>query len=380
LRIAHFMLGRCNPESANGIDKSVFFMSSAQAALGHAVALFSVSRKPAIPVPGVETRTYAALMKVQLPALSLWQNLRDWHPDVVHIHSLYVPANALLAHALRREGIPYVITPHGATDEHVMLRRNYLKRPYRALIERPTLNRAAFVHAIADQRSIIDYGVTSPIVIAPNGIDFASVPRDLDRHACRARIAISNRARLALFLGRLDRLHKGLDILINAFADVAPNVPELVLVLVGPDQDDSRRILLELTERRGVAARVIFRDAAVGTAKFQLLAAADFIVHPSRWEAGVPFSVLEALAVGRPCLVSRAADPEASIARHDAGLVVEPTIAAVARGLEQLGRASNDTLTWQGQRATVLARREFSWPRVAHTLIDGYATHATVSN
>jgi glycosyltransferase involved in cell wall biosynthesis len=143
LRIAHFMVGRCNPDSANGVDKSVYYLSSAQASLGEDVSLFSVSSKPPIPIPGVETRTYPPAIMLDLPRRSLWRDLRDWYPDVVHIHSLYVPANALLAQVLRRKGIPYVITPHGATGEYVTLRRSYLKRPYRILIERPTLNRAA---------------------------------------------------------------------------------------------------------------------------------------------------------------------------------------------------------------------------------------------
>jgi glycosyltransferase involved in cell wall biosynthesis len=260
-----------------------------------------------------------------------------------------------------------------------MLRRSYLKRPYRALIERPTLNRAAFVHAIADQRSITNYGVTAPVVIAPNGIDSASVPEGLDKQACRTKMAISDQSRLALFLGRLDRVIKGLDVLINAFADVAPHVNDLVLILVGPDRGDSRRILMDLAARRRVASRVMFWGPAFGAEKFELLAAADFVVHPSRSEAGVPISVLEAMAVGRPCLVSNAADPQAIIARYDAGVTVQPTISAVARGLEQLGMASNESLREQGERAGVLARELFSWPRVARTLVEGYARHAKVS-
>jgi glycosyltransferase involved in cell wall biosynthesis len=376
MRIAHFMVGRCNPDSANGIDKSVYYLSSAQAALGHDVSLFSLSAKPAIPVPGVEAQTYAPLLKLDLPAWSFWRNLCDWRPDVVHIHSLYVPANALLAHGLRHRGIPYVITPHGATNKHVMLRRSYVKRPYRALVERPTLNRAAFVHAIADQGAIRDYGVISPVVVAPNGIDPGLVPDDLDQLACRAREALGNQTRLALFLGRLDHITKGLDLLIEAFADVAPQMEDLFLVLVGPDRRPSRRVLVDLVVRRGVASRVVFWGPVYGAEKFGLLAAADFVVHPSRSEGGMPTSVLEALAVGRPCLVSSAADPQAVIARYDAGEVVEPTVAAVARGLEQLGGASNETLRRQGERATVLAREEFSWPSVARTLVDGYARYA----
>jgi glycosyltransferase involved in cell wall biosynthesis len=376
VRIAHFMLGRCNPDSANGVDKSVYYLSSAQATLGHDVSLFSVSPKPAISVPGVQTQTYAPLMKLDLPR-SLWRELLDWHPDVVHIHSLYVPANALLAQRLRRRGVPYVITPHGATNEQVMLRRSYLKRPYRAFIERPMLSRAAFVHAIADQASIRNFGVTAPVVVAPNGIDPSSVPRDLARHPYRARLGLDKQTRVALFLGRLDPVHKGLDLLIDAFADATSSVEKFVLILVGPDHGTSRRILTDLAMRRGVASRVAFPGPVFGADKFAFLAAADFFVHPSRWEAGVPISVLEALTVGRPCLVSHAADPEAVISRYDAGVVVEPTVDGITRGLKQLGGASSERLRRQGERATVLAREEFSWPHTARTLVDAYARYAT---
>jgi len=370
------MLGRCNPESANGIDKAVYHVSSAQAALGNAVSVFSVSPKPVIPVPGVQVHTYPPATVLNLPRRALQRDLLSWRPDVVHIHSLYVPANAVIAQVLRRSGVPYVITPYGAADQHLMMRRSYVKRPYRALVERPTLNRAAFVHAIDDERSIFDYGVTSPVVSAPSGIDFAAVPEALDRNTCRTSVGVSKHTRLAVFIGRLDPVQKGLDILIDAFAGVATQMPELILLLVGPDHHNSRRALSDLTVRRGLSSRVIIREAAFGQAKFELLGAADFAVHPSRWEA-MPFSVLEALAAGRPCLVSHAADPAGLIARHEAGVVVEPTIGAVARALDQLGSASNDELTRMGRHAFRLARAEFSWPRVAQTLVDGYARHAT---
>jgi glycosyltransferase involved in cell wall biosynthesis len=365
------MLGRCNPDSANGIDKSVYYLTSAQAALGHTVSLFSLSPKPALPVPGVQARTYRPLLKVGLPP-ALWRGLRDWRPDVVHIHSLYVPANAMLARALRRREIPYVVTPHGATDERLLRRRAYLKRPYRALVERPTLNRAAFVHAIADQSAIRAYGVTAPVVVAPNGIDASSVPQDLDGAAVRARLNLGRGTRLAVFLGRLDRDHKGLDLLVAAFAEVR-RTTDLALVLVGPDREGSRLALEDLAARRGIAGDITFWGAAYGREKFDLLAAADFVVHPSRWEAGVPLAVLEALCVGRPCLVSQAADPTSCIPRHEAGLVVEPTVAGVAEGLRRMATASEEALARQGRQAGMLARTEFTWPKTARTVTEAYA-------
>ena len=377
MRVAHFLVGRCNPDGSNGVDKSVYHLTSAQAALGHDVAVFSVSPKPAIPFPGVDARTYVPATALDLPSRELWRSLRAWRPDVVHIHSMYIPANAVIARALRRRGIPYVITPHGAASEYVMRRRPYLKRPYRIFVERPVLNRAAFVHAIADQEAIRNYGVTVPVVVAPNGIDMASVPTDLDRRACRSGTVLDGRGRVALFIGRLDHVRKGLDLLIEAFAEAAPRLNELCLVLVGPDHPGSRQFLDDLAARRGVSSRVVFWGPAFGSDKFKLLAAADFLVHPARTEAGVPASVLEALAVGRPCLVTRPSDPQAVLARYGAGVIVEPTVSALARGLQQMAGADEETLRRQGERGGMLAREEFSWPRTARSLIEGYARYAT---
>jgi glycosyltransferase involved in cell wall biosynthesis len=383
MRIAHFVVGRCNPDGSNGVDKSVVHLAMAQAGLGHDLSIFGLSAKPAIPIPGVDARTYPPAStppaRIELPSRRLWRDLLAWQPDVVHIHSLYIPANAVVARGLRHHRIPYVITPHGAASEYVMRRRPQLKRAYRALVERPTLNRAAFVHAIADQQAIREYGVLSPVVIAPNGIDTDSAPGCLDQRACRAGTVLADGSRVALFLGRLDHVRKGLDLLVEALAEVAPREADLSVVLVGPDHGTSRRFLADLAARRGVSSRLVFWGPAFGPEKFRLLGAADFVVHPARSEAGVPASVLEAMAVGRPCLVSRPADPDGVIAGHDAGLVVEPTVPALAGGLARMARASPQALARQGARAANLAREEFSWPRTAGAIVEGYARYAAKS-
>ena len=376
MRIAHFLVGRCNPDSANGVDKAVFHLTAAQAALGHDVALFSVTDKPALPVPDVDVRTHAPGPVRALVPASLTRDLRAWSPQVVHIHSVYVPANAALARTLRGWGVPYVITPHGALNTHVLRRRAYLKRPYRLLVELPALNRAAFVHAIADEASIRAYGVTAPLVVAPNGIDFAAVPPDPDPTTLAERFPAARGRRVALFLGRLDPLHKGLDLLLEGFARAVPRAPELLLAFVGPNWRGKQGELERLAARLGVSDRVIFWGPAHGREKYDLLASASVAVHTSRWEAGVPFSILEALAAGRPCLVSHAADPLGLIASSGAGATIRAEVGEIAGALEGLARASDADLARQGERARDLARREFAWPRIAGTVIAAYARYA----
>ena len=39
MRIVHFILGRCNPDSANGVDKTAYYLSKTQTSMGHQVSL-----------------------------------------------------------------------------------------------------------------------------------------------------------------------------------------------------------------------------------------------------------------------------------------------------------------------------------------------------
>ncbi len=56
MRIAHVLLGRCNPDGANGVDEAVYHLSRHQAALGAEVGIVSLTVKEPIPVPGVEVK------------------------------------------------------------------------------------------------------------------------------------------------------------------------------------------------------------------------------------------------------------------------------------------------------------------------------------
>lgn len=378
MRIAHFVQGRCNPDSANGVDKTVFFLSSAQAALGHSVGIFALSAKPVIEIPGVETRNYASFLQRFAAPDALVSQLRSWEPSVVHLHSAYVPPNIMLAQRLRRDGIPYVVTPNGVLSSALLNRRPYLKLPYKYMLERPYLNRAAFVHAVGDAEEINKYGVTAPIVFAPNGFNLAALPEGLSPGLLQTRLPQFAGRPVALFLGRLDVMQKGLDLLLQSLAVAAQQSSDLALVLVGPDWQGGRERLRELVSRLGLDDRVAFWGPAFGREKFELLASADLFVHPSRWE-GLPFALIEALAVGRPCVVTPAADPVAFVSRSGAGRTVDTTVEQLAAALAGMARLSREQLDQQGRAGRRLVEEELSWARIAETLTSAYAQYCNAS-
>jgi glycosyltransferase involved in cell wall biosynthesis len=391
LRIAHFTLGRCNPESANGVDQTVYHLARSQSALGHEVAVFSLTNKPPLPVPGVTVYTCPPIA-LPLPFLTrrqydllvtrapwnvprqLVRQIKEWQPDVLHLHFVHIPPNVFLARKLAPR-VPYCVTINGGLSPLAQRRRRWAKRLFRVFFEGPYLERAAFLHAISEEdvRGLESFGVSNTTVVAPNGIDLQLLEPVRDDCARAWRDDRFTGKRVFLFLGRLDPQQKGLDVLVDAFA--ACGVDASVLVLAGPDWRGGRAQLEAIAASRGISGSVVFTGSVFGKQKHELLRTADVFVHPSRWEAGVPFSVLEAAALERPCLLSDAADPARVLADGGAALRVAPAIDPLANALREFRTLAPDALRAMGRRAREVVDAEFSWPRTAAILIDAYRRH-----
>ena len=392
LRIAHFTLGRTNPEAADGLDKTVYYLCRTQAEMGHSVRLFSITSKPALPVPGAHVSTYAAiepsrlLFTRRLRNLLAWRSpfnlparlvrdLLSWQPHILHLHGVHISQNLVLGRRAGRAGVPYCVTVHGMLAGAARRRRRWLKQAA-AVVERPFLDRAVFVHAVSpdEAHDLREYGAQAPVVIAPNAIDVeelaptASAPSSLSGPPGPAEERVE-----FLFLGRLDPEQKGLDLLLQGFARAGLSGP--ILTLVGPSWRESRSSLEALADRLGIRSQVTFTGPLHGAAKIDRLGSASVFVQTSRWE-GLSFSLLEAAALGKPALLTRASDPQGSFAEADAAVVVEPDPESIGSGLRRFARMAATERVEMGRRARALVQREFSWRTTAATLIDAYRTHA----
>jgi glycosyltransferase involved in cell wall biosynthesis len=117
--------------------------------------------------------------------------------------------------------------------------------------------------------------------------------------------------RVVLTLARLDR-QKGLEHLIAA----ARLVPDALFLIAGDGPDRHR---LEELARDNV--RVQFLGHRQDT--HDLLVACDLLVLPSLFE-GLPVSVLEAMAAGKPVVATRIPGTEEAVVDGDTGLLVPP--------------------------------------------------------
>lgn len=383
LRVAHVVNEPFGVESANGVQQVVYCLAGAQADIGHSIAVFS--REDGVHVLSEGADELVGASRVVVPrGRSLRQRLLfgfleqklagdvlTWRPDIVHFHSVHIPKNVTLAAHLRCAGIPYCVTVHGGLFGPALSRGRLKKSAFSALFERQYLNEARFIHAVSPHETevIRRWGVDRPIVVVPNGIPPGAHIPPTRPDALYAHSPWLGGRRVFMFIGRLDIWQKGLDLLIDAFARAG--LRQAGLVLVGPDCRGSVRALTARAVRHGVSSRLVFTGPAFGDDRANLFAAADVFVHTSRWE-GLSLSVLAAAAAGKPCLITRSADPLGELERAQAAIIVEAAVPSIAAGLRRAAALSDDERHVLGSRARGVAAAHFSWPSIAGDMVEAY--------
>jgi glycosyltransferase involved in cell wall biosynthesis len=115
-----------------------------------------------------------------------------------------------------------------------------------------------------------------------------------------------------LFVGRFDR-HKGGDLVIDAFAQVARRRPQARLLFIGPDRDyrdDAGRpwtiqdYMRDRLSDEGIAGRARWLGAQPGDSLPEFRRKAAVVVVGSRYD-NFPGTVLEAMALGTPLVAPR---------------------------------------------------------------------------
>jgi glycosyltransferase involved in cell wall biosynthesis len=158
------------------------------------------------------------------------------------------------------------------------------------------------------------YGLSAPqVCVVHNSVFPAPFSRRLNAEL-RAKLMGTTERPIVLTLARLDR-QKGHCYLLEA----AALVPEAVFVLAG--EGPERPALEAQAKALGLDDRVMFlgfRDDVC-----DLLASCDLFVLPSLFE-GLPLSVLEAMAAGKPVVATAIGGTDEAVVRGETGLLVPP--------------------------------------------------------
>jgi len=247
----------------------------------------------------VETARVPLDARLVSPAafLGLVRALERLRPAIVQSHG--ARSNVYTRLAARYAGVPVVLsTVHNSLFDYDV---PGWRRTLYVLAERltsPLADRIVAVSAAIARDLVERYGIAAArTVVVRNGIDAWAFRPTREPAAVRADLGVAGGRRVVVMAGRMTP-QKGWDVLLEAAARLAAARSDLAWVLVG--DGPLRPALTRRAAELAVAAH--FTGARADMA--DVLGCADVVVLASRSE-GLPFTLLEAMALGKPVVATR---------------------------------------------------------------------------
>ncbi len=258
------------------------------------------------------------------------------------MHGIWTFPSVALRHAARAAKKPYGIFVHGALDPwfHRHYPLKHLKKRLYWPVQYPVFRDALAVFFTAESERDLAKSSFRPntwnSVVVGLGINDPEETRKIHPDKSRrstadfrsfadAAICCSWPASMRRRVATCSSKHLG---------KIAASVPDVDLVMAGPDQEGMQANLQRMAEQAGFAARVHWPGVIGGDLKWGALRACEAFILSSHSE-NFGIAVVEALAVGRPVLISNRVNIWTEIESDGAGLVEDDTLEGTERLLRR---------------------------------------------
>lgn len=250
--------------------------------------------------------------------------------DGIVVNGLWQYCGLAARRALSGTTTPYLVFTHGMLDpyfKHAFPLKHLKKWPYWLLAEYSILRgayRVLFTSEAEKRLAEESFWLHrwNPYVV-PYGANGPAGDAETLMQAFFEKCPQAKGKRYLLFLGRIHR-KKGCDMLIDAFAKIAADDPELNLVMAGPDQQQWSVELQQTAAKAGIASRIHWPGMVTGDAKWGAFYGAEAFILPSHQE-NFGIAVAESLACGRPVLLADKVNIAEDIAADGAGFMEPDT-------------------------------------------------------
>ncbi len=226
----------------------------------------------------------------------LWQLAElcvQWRPQIVHIHtcSWFTFWRNLLDVVIAKLFVRKVVLHiHGGQFHKFLDSLNYWQRK----LARAVFHMSDQVIVLGDEWShrLSKWCPPEKLCVIPNGVPVPELNYQ-QRDGCIRILCLANYAK-----------NKGQEDLIRAVAQMEDN-KLLRIALLGPEAEPGQQeVLYKLADELGLANQVVIPGPKMGAEKQVYLEQTDIFCLPS-YDEGLPMSMLEAMAVGIPVVMTR---------------------------------------------------------------------------
>ena len=247
------------------------------------------------------------------------------NPDMVVFEGFYYMDDVRIAKMLRKKKVPYMIIPRGSLTNLALHNHAWFKKWVAHKLYFDGLVKHATVIQYLTRQEAYDSikRFRTPYFIIPNGFD---TPQ-------KKKTAFSKKQLRAVYIGRLDMFHKGIDLLLEAMTQLHTVLERehFFLDIYGPRRYDFYKIEKEI-EQRNISDIAAIHDEVSGKEKEKVLLDADVFIMTSRFE-GHPMGLIEALAYGLPCMVTPGTNMSEEIESADAGWTCKGNVEEISKTL-----------------------------------------------
>lgn len=368
MRICQITHGRVNPDGENGITRTVYNLNKHLNEKGIVSEIFSFNdnQKELEDFVRDEFTTIklfprAKYLKTNLFADYILSDKFDF--DVVHFHLMWMLDKNTILSALKKKGIPYILTVHGAYAPNLI--DNLKKKLSMRTFEKKYLQQAVSLHALCNEEKayLRNLELNMPIYVIPNGISNSEVAK------------INNSKALAnpfdaqfinlVWVGRI-REDKNVLGIVKSLLFLNEEIRNQIKIhIIGNGIEDYILKIKNEISKNGLENQIILHGPKYKEEKYQYIINSDIYIQPS-FSEGISFSILDAMACEKPMILTRQTNMTYYYNKNFYEMT-EPYPEDIAKSIEKLV-ADEGLRNELGANAKKLMETVFNW----NPLIDKY--------
>lgn len=374
MKIIHIVHGKVNPTGHNGISRVVYHLNKQEKLQGVDSEIWALvdDAKSHYTHKRDEFVNVECFPRVRLPWGTneiIGRLVREKKCiGLVHFHLIWFFDKNIIAAALRKAGIPFIITTHGTYSKpHAYTGKRSLAK---WLFEGNYLNMATEIHTITREEGtgLQKYGYRGRSFVAYNGIDLNEVP---SKRSTDFFVDKDYRDKVKLIWVGVLREDKNLRGLIEAISLLPIALrDQLVCVLVGPDYKGNASKYMSLAQVLGCAANFDYIGPLYDQQKYDAMESADLFVMPSFSEV-FSLAMLDAMACSKPCLVTTGCGYNYFI-EDNFFVACEPYSQDIAYGIQEIF-GKRDDWPQMGLNGRKAIEEKFNWRSISQVMISNYS-------
>lgn len=355
------------PPNYSGTGMVCYYNALGLARLGHQVSVFTAAQSPGKFTYPKEITVHRLPIIFRIGNAPLLPNLFSIDGfDLIHIHHPFIFGAEMIRVISRLRNVPYILTHHNDLRDNGVKGKIFdIYSSFSTPLVFSGAAKCAVVsldHATHSRHR--NYVINNPakFVEIPNGVDTKIFSPDVDGKKIRTEIGIRDDAIVLLFIGVLDLAHhyRRVDLLINSLKKLNDKSVHLIVVGDGKEAINYR----ELVNNLGLTSQVHFLGKIPHYELPPVYAAADIFILPSVIQEAFPLVVLEAMASGKPAIVSNLPGVRSMIDDGENGYLVQPGNLQDLVNKIQLLLASPDKRREFGACGRSKVNKQYTWEAI----------------